>query len=150
MNKLIKDIKAASYVLIVLKMLRLIVKKAKSKQPPKLGDISYSFDKCQEADRMVSVIYSEEMRRDASAKRKEACERMAAAITATQLKMPGGSEEMRAVLGGGANIQFASSEVFIGTPSNSHRLAMRNASAVKMEQDAYELSESGGSDIDLS
>jgi hypothetical protein len=101
---------------------------------------------------MVSVGYSE-AQRDASSKRKEACERMAAAITANQLKMPGGAEELRAVLGGGANIPFASSEVFIGIPSSGARLAKREISANLSEKKEYvyhpiedTLSESGGSD----
>lgn len=127
MRKLVDDIKVASYILIVLKMLRRIAKKAKSKQSSKPGDIDYSFEKSQSADHMVSVKYSEALR-DAASKRKEACERMAAAITANQLKMPGGSEEMRAVLGGGANIPFDSScDLFIGTPAR--RLMMREVSA---------------------
>lgn len=125
MEILIRDLKIASYLLTVLTMLRRIVQKAKSKQSSKSGDRGYSFKENQAADHMVSVKYSEALR-DSANKRKEACARMAAAITATQLKMPGGSEELRAVLGGGANIPFASSEVFIGTPS---RLDMREASA---------------------
>ena len=147
MRKLIEDIKVASYILIVLKMLRRIVQKAKSKQSSKPGDIDYSFEKQQ--------AYSEALR-DAASKRKEACERMAAAITANQLKMPGGSEEMRAILGGGANIPFASSEVFIGTPSSGTRLAMREMSACISEKKAYAyhpvektLSESSGPDAGL-
>ena len=115
MRKLIEDIKVASYILIVLKMLRRIAKKAKSKQSSKPGDIDYSFEKHQ--------AYSEALR-DAASKRKEAYERMAAAITANQLKMPGGSEEMRAVLGGGANIPFASSEV-LGTTTSSARFSSK-------------------------
>ena len=115
----------ASYFLTVLTMLRRIVKKAKSKQLSKPGDLDYSLEKNKSADHMVSVEYSEALR-DAASKRKEACERMAAAITANQLKMPGGSEEMRSILGGGANIRFDSScDVFIGTPSNSARFSSK-------------------------
>lgn len=155
MEILIRDLKIASYLLTVLTMLRRIVQKAKNKQSSKPGDLDYSFEKSQSADHMVSVGYSEALR-DASRKRKEACERMAAAITATQLKMPGGSEEMRAVLGGGANIPFASSDVFIGTPSSGARLAMRYMNACVSEKKEYvyhpiedNLSESGGSDAGL-
>ena len=123
MEILIRDLKIASYLLTVLTMLRRIAQKAKSKQPSKPGDIDYSLEKSKSADNMVSIGYC-----DSASKRKEACERMAAAITATQLQMPGGSEEMRAVLGGGANIPFGSScDVFIGTPS--HRAMMREVSA---------------------
>lgn len=158
MEILIRDLKIASYLLIVLTMLRRIVQKAKSKQSSKPGDLDYSVEKSQAADHMVSVVYSEALR-DASSKRKEACERMAAAITANQLKMPGGSEELRAVLGGGANIPFDSScDVFIGTPS--HRAMMREASACISEKKEYvvhpiyhntedTLSESGCSDDGL-
>ena len=154
MEILIRDFKIASYLLTVLTMLRRIVQKAKSKQSSKPGDLDYSVEKSQAADHMVSVVYSEALR-DASSKRKEACERMAAAITANQLKIPSGSEELRAVLGGGANIPFASSDVFIGTPS--HSAMMREASACISEKKEYvvrpiyhntedTLSESGGSD----
>lgn len=136
MLKLIEDIKVASYILIALKMLRRIAQKAKSKQSSKPGDLGYS-----------------EALRDVSSKRKEACERMAAAITANQLKIPSGAEELRAVLGGGANIPFATSEVFISTPSSGARLAMREMSACISEKKEYayhpiedNLSESGGSD----
>lgn len=156
MEILIRDLKIASYLLTVLTMLRRIVQKAKSKQSSSLGDLDYSLEKTQAADHMVSVVYSEALR-DASSKRKEACERMAAAITANQLKMPGGAEELRKVLGGGANIPFASSEVFIGIPSNGARLATREVSACISEKKEYvahpiyhntedTLSESGGSD----
>lgn len=125
MEILIRDLKIASYMLTVLTMLRRIAQKAKSKQSSKPGDIDYSFEKSQSADHMVSIKYSEALR-DAASKRKEACERMAAAITANQLKIPGGPEEMRAVLGGGANIPFDSScDVFIGTPSNSARFSSK-------------------------
>lgn len=136
-------------------MLRRIAQKAKSKQSSKPGDLDYSVEKSQSADRMVSVVYSEALR-DSASKRKEACERMAAAITENQLKMPGGAEELRAVLGGGANIPFGSScDVFIGTPS--HRAMMREVSAGISEKKEYvvhpiyhntedTLSESGGSD----
>lgn len=106
-------------------MLRRIAQKAKSKRSSKPGDLDNSLEKSQSADHMVSVVYSEALR-DVASKRKEACERMAAAITANQLKMPSGSEEMRAVLGGGANIRFDSScDVFIGTPSNSARFSSK-------------------------
>ena len=125
MEILIRDLKMASYLLTVLTMLRRIVQKAKSKHSSKPGDLDNSFEKSKSADHMVSVKYSEALR-DAASKRKEACERMAAAITATQLKMPGGSEELRAVLGGGANIPFGSScDVFRGTPSNSARFSSK-------------------------
>jgi hypothetical protein len=155
MEILIRDLKIASYLLTVLTMLRRIVQKAKSKQSSKPGDLDYSVEKSKSADHMVSVGYSE-AQRDASSKRKEACERMAAAITANQLKMPGGAEELRAVLGGGANIPFGSScDVFIGTPS--HRAMMREVSAGISEKKEYvvrpiyhntedTMSESGGSD----
>ena len=156
MRKLVDDIKVASYILIALKMLRRIAQKAKSKRSSKPGDLDNSLEKSQSADHMVSVVYSEALR-DVASKRKEACERMAAAITANQLKMPGGSEEMRAVLGGGANIPFASSEV-LGTPS--HRAMIREVSAGLSEKKEYvchpiyhhtedTLSESGGSDDGL-
>jgi hypothetical protein len=151
MEILIRDLKIASYLLTVLTMLRRIVQKAKSKQSSKPGDLDYSVEKSKSADHMVSVGYSE-AQRDASSKRKEACERMAAAITANQLKMPGGAEELRAVLGGGANIPFGSScDVFIGTPSSGARLAMREMNACISEKKEYvyhpiedNLSESGG------
>jgi hypothetical protein len=151
MEILIRDLKIASYLLTVLTMLRRIVQKAKSKQSSKSGDLGYSFKEKQAADHMVSVEYSEALR-DSANKRKEACERMAAAITANQLKMPGGAEELRAVLGGGANIPFGSScDVFIGTPSSGARLAMREMNACISEKKEYvyhpiedNLSESGG------
>ena len=133
MEILIRDFKIASYLLTVLTMLRRIVQKAKSKQSSKPGDLDYSVEKSQAADHMVSVVYSEALR-DASSKRKEACERMAAAITANQLKIPSGSEELRAVLGGGANIPFASSDVFIGTPS--HSAMMREGAGVRQPHKA--------------
>lgn len=102
MAKFLKHIRIASYCLVAIKMIRRIIRKCKSKQ---------SFvEKCQAADTKVSIEYREAMR-DALSKRKEAWERMAATITATQLKMPGGSEEMWAVLGGGANIQYDHSEI---------------------------------------
>ena len=152
MEILIKDLKIASYLLTVLTMLRRIVQKAKSKQSSKPWGIDYSFKENQAADHMVSVEYSEALR-DSANKRKEACARMAAAITANQLKMPSGPEELRAILGGGANIPFAYTEV-IGTPS--HR-AMKEVSAGISEKKEYvvhpiyhntedTLSESGGSD----
>lgn len=110
-------------------MLRRIAKKAKSKQSSKPGDLGHS--------EALHDSYREALR-DASSKRKEACERMAAAITANQLKMPGGAEELRAVLGGGANIPFGSScDVFIGTPSSGARLAMREMSACITEKKEY-------------
>ena len=154
MRKLVDDIKVASYILIALKMLRRIAQKAKSKRSSKPGDLDNSLEKSQSADHMVSVVYSEALR-DAASKRKEACERMAAAITGNQLKMPSGSEEMRAVLGGGANIPFDSScDLFIGTPAR--RLMMREVSASLSEKKEYvshpiedTLSESGGSDAGL-
>lgn len=154
MEILIRDLKIASYLLTVLTMLRRIVQKAKSKQLSKPGGLDYSLEKSKSADHMVSVGYCEAMR-DSASKRKEACERMAAAITANQLKMPGGSKELRAVLGGGANIPFGSSEVFIGTPSRSAAM-MREVSAGLSEKKEYAyhpiedtLSESGGSDAGL-
>lgn len=148
MEILIRDLKIASYLLTVLTMLRRIAQKAKSEQPSKPGDLDYSLEKSKSADHIVSIGYC-----DSASKRKEACERMAAAITATQLKMPGGSEEMRMVLGGGANIPFSSSKV-LGTPS--HRAMIREVSAGLSEKKEYvyhsiedTLSESGGPDDGL-
>lgn len=139
-------------MLTVLTMLRRIAQKAKSKHSSSMpGGLDYSLEKSKSADYMVSIGPC-----DSASKRKEAYERMAAAITATQLKMPGGSEEMRRVIGGGANIPFDSScDVFIGTPS--HRAMMREVIAGLSEKKEYvchpimdTLSESGGSDIELS
>lgn len=149
MEILIRDLKIASYLLTVLTMLRRIAQKAKSKQSSKPVDLDYSLEKSKSADHMISVRYCE-AKRDSASKRKEACERMAAAITANQLKMPGGAEEMRAVLGGGANIPFASSEVLIGTPAHravSTSLSEKKAYAYHSIEDT--LSESSGPDDGL-
>ena len=148
MEILIRDLKIASYLLTVLTMLRRIAQKAKSKQPSKPGDLDYSLEKSKSADNMVSIGYC-----DSASKRKAACERMAAAITSNQLKMPGGAEEMRAILGGGANIPFGSSKV-LGTPPR--RAMIQEVSTGLSEKKEYvyhplkdTLPESGGSDDGL-